>query len=141
MEPARSGPVAFVPQANVDLESATYSEVEEAFHTSFQLTGDMIRKCVKFYVSLAGDAGLNVSTFVAQHTRAPRGGQRTKSAREVRGTRTTIERNVSPPPAPADAVWNNALLAKFPGFDPAWSDDIKVKWFAAFDELLKRKSF
>ena len=30
------------------------------------------------------------------------------------------------------------LLAKFPTFDPNWSDEVKVKWFTAFDELLKR---
>ena len=30
------------------------------------------------------------------------------------------------------------LLAKFPSFDPAWNDDLKSKWFAAFDEMLKR---
>ena len=30
------------------------------------------------------------------------------------------------------------LIDKFPGFDPEWPDDVKLKWFAAFDELLKR---
>jgi len=30
------------------------------------------------------------------------------------------------------------MLAKFPTFDPNWSDEVKLKWFAAFDELLKR---
>jgi hypothetical protein len=30
------------------------------------------------------------------------------------------------------------LLSKFPNFDPSWNDEIKMKWFAAFDELLKR---
>jgi hypothetical protein len=30
------------------------------------------------------------------------------------------------------------VLEKFPTFDPTWSDDIKLKWFEAFDALLKR---
>jgi hypothetical protein len=30
------------------------------------------------------------------------------------------------------------LLSKFPDFDPTWADDIKIKWFSAFDELLKK---
>lgn len=30
------------------------------------------------------------------------------------------------------------LLEKFPSFDPAWNDDLKLKWFEAFDELLKK---
>lgn len=29
------------------------------------------------------------------------------------------------------------LLAKFPQFDPAWSDEVKLKWFDAFDRLMK----
>jgi hypothetical protein len=34
--------------------------------------------------------------------------------------------------------WNAMLLEKFPAFDPGWNDDLKMKWFSAFDELLKR---
>jgi len=29
------------------------------------------------------------------------------------------------------------LLTKFPTFDPTWSDEVKLKWFEAFDRLLK----
>jgi len=31
------------------------------------------------------------------------------------------------------------LLSKFPTFDPAWPDDVKSKWFNAFDKLMKTK--
>ena len=30
------------------------------------------------------------------------------------------------------------LLSKFPNFDPSWKDEIKIKWFSAFDEMLKK---
>jgi hypothetical protein len=30
------------------------------------------------------------------------------------------------------------LLSKFPSFDPTWPNDVQIKWFEAFDELLKR---
>jgi hypothetical protein len=134
-----AGAYGFIAQGSVDIESATYAQVEEAFHTAFQLTDDVSRKCVKFYISMAGDAGLPISPFVAQHTRAPRGGQRTKIPRETHGTRTNGEKNVPQPTATiAEPSWAGQLLAKFPSFDPTWSDEIKVKWFAAFDELLKR---
>ena len=36
-----------------------------------------------------------------------------------------------------DANWAEQLLAKFPQFDPAWPDDVKSKWFDAFDRLMK----
>jgi len=39
---------------------------------------------------------------------------------------------------PGQTSWNEMLLTKFPSFDPTWSDEVKLKWFAAFDELLKR---
>lgn len=33
--------------------------------------------------------------------------------------------------------WAEALLAKFPQFDPSWNDEIKLKWFDAFDRFVK----
>jgi hypothetical protein len=39
---------------------------------------------------------------------------------------------------PAVFSWHGALLDKFPNFDPAWPDEIKLKWFSAFDEMLKK---
>ncbi|HEX2592390.1 MAG TPA: hypothetical protein VHL34_12885 [Rhizomicrobium sp.] len=29
------------------------------------------------------------------------------------------------------------LISKFPTFDPTWPNDVKVKWFAGFDRLMK----
>ena len=34
------------------------------------------------------------------------------------------------------AAWTDLLLAKFPEFDPTWTDDVKLKWFDAFDRLM-----
>jgi hypothetical protein len=34
--------------------------------------------------------------------------------------------------------WDKMLLAKFPTFDPTWTDEVKLKWFEAFDKLLER---
>jgi hypothetical protein len=30
------------------------------------------------------------------------------------------------------------LLEKFPPFDPNWPDPIKEKWFAGFDQFMKK---
>jgi hypothetical protein len=30
------------------------------------------------------------------------------------------------------------LLEKFPDFDPNWPDPIKEKWFAGFDQFMKK---
>jgi hypothetical protein len=39
-----------------------------------------------------------------------------------------------------DGSWIAMLLKKFPDFDPEWSEELKVKWFSAFDDLMKRGS-
>jgi hypothetical protein len=39
---------------------------------------------------------------------------------------------------PSQNHWKEMLLNKFPTFDPSWNDEVKLKWFAAFDELIKR---
>ena len=36
----------------------------------------------------------------------------------------------------AKTAWADALLAKFPDFDPSWNEDLKLKWFEAFDRLM-----
>jgi hypothetical protein len=42
-------------------------------------------------------------------------------------------------PNTGTAAWAELLLAKFPEFDPAWTDDVKLKWFDAFDRLMKSR--
>jgi hypothetical protein len=39
---------------------------------------------------------------------------------------------------PHQISWKELLLSKFPSFDPTWPNDVQLKWFEAFDELLKR---
>ncbi|MFH1648038.1 MAG: DUF5343 domain-containing protein [Chloroflexota bacterium] len=136
-----SSAFGFVLNGSLDLESATYSQLEEVFHLTFQLTHDVNRKCVKFFTALAGDAGMTLSPFITRRTRsAPRTGSGTRDGAGKAGFRT--KRNAVVPQAaeelPNDTSWNSLLLAKFPSFDPSWSDEVKLKWFAAFDELQKR---
>jgi hypothetical protein len=130
----------FVLDSSLDIESATYSQLEEVFHDAFQLTDDVSRKCVKFFIALSGDAGLPISPFILR---------RTRSIKVAAGTKTPLKkgigrtkRNALVPQAideiPDNNSWHNKLLDKFPSFDPSWNDDLKTKWFDAFEELLKR---
>ena len=41
----------FVLKSSLDLESATYAQLVEVFHNTFQLTDDVSRKCVKFFIA------------------------------------------------------------------------------------------
>ena len=130
----------FVLDSSLDIESATYAQLEEVFHDAFQLTDDVSRKCVKFFIALSGDAGLPISPFIIRRTRSVRAAAGVKTLPKKGVGRT--KRNALMPQAvdeiPNNNSWHNKLLDKFPSFDPAWNDDIKAKWFDAFDELLKR---
>lgn len=132
----------FVLESTLDLQSATYAQLTEVFHNTFQLTDDVSRKCVKFFIDLATEAGLTLSPFITKRTRTSRTSAGTKATTRKAGLRTS--RNSEIPQAgsgiPNYSSWNSMLLSKFPNFDPSWNDEIKVKWFAAFDELLKRGS-
>jgi hypothetical protein len=127
----------FVVKSPLDLESATYAQLGEIFSNTFQMTDDVSRKCVKFFIDMSGDAGMPLSPFITRRTRSTVGGK--KVARKAPGR---TNRNALVPQAaeemPDNLSWHSMLLSKFPDFDPSWSDDIKIKWFSAFDELLKK---
>jgi hypothetical protein len=131
---------AFVLKSSLDIESATYSQLEEVFHDTFQLADDVSRKCVKFFIALSGDAGLLLSPFIIKRTRSVHTATGPKTMAKKGAGRT--KRNGLVPQdlddIPNNSSWHGKLLDKFPSFDPSWNDDIKTKWFAAFDELLKK---
>ena len=120
--------------------SATYAQLEEVFRGTFQIADDVGRKCIKFFIALAGDAGVPLSPFILRRSRSAHTGTGSKTAAKKTGIRTI--RNLEVPKVsgeiPDRTSWNKMLLEKFPTFDPTWSDEIKLKWFSAFDELLKR---
>jgi hypothetical protein len=130
----------FVLKGQLDPQAATYSELEELFYDRFQLTGDMSRKCLKFFIELVSDAGIPLSPFITKRFRTARGVAGTKTVTKRTSTRTNRNLKIpqTPEEVPYQTPWDTMLLTKFPTFDPTWSDEVKLKWFAAFDELLKR---
>jgi hypothetical protein len=130
----------FVLKSSLDLGSATYAQLVEVFHNTFQLTDDVSRKCVKFFIALAADAGLKVSPFITRKTRSTHSGTGTKASAKKPVIRTNQNLII---PQQKDEIpntnsWHGMLLSKFPNFDPSWPDEIKLKWFSAFDEMLKK---
>ncbi|MBN1692734.1 MAG: DUF5343 domain-containing protein [Dehalococcoidales bacterium] len=130
----------FVCQSSLDLQSATYAQLQEVFHHTFQLTDDVSRKCVKFFIDISRDARIPLSPFILKRTRSTHSTTGIKAGSKKAAIRTN--RNALIPQAqdeiPRASSWDSMLLAKFPNFDPSWSDELKMKWFAAFDELLKK---
>ncbi len=125
---------------SVDTQTATYAQLEEAFHHTFQLTGDVSRKCIKFYVAIASDVGFPLSSFITKKVRSPRSGVATKAVTRRKNTRT--EQNFKVPQdgeiVPDSVSWDKLLLDKFPALDPTWNDELKLAWFKDFDKLLDK---
>lgn len=133
---------SFFFQSQVDPQTATYSQLEETFHDNYQIAGDVARKCIKFFIGLAGDSGMKVSPFVTKKTKNPH--PTTALKKPVKNLDKKYWTEIPQMPGQTIGQISNGngldklLLDKFPGFDPAWPDEVKLKWFAAFDELLKR---
>jgi hypothetical protein len=132
----------FVRNSSLDLGSATYAELREVFHENFRLADDVSRKCVKFFIAVAKDSGIALSPFITKGIRSMHTTNAAKIALKKTGTRNNKNTII---PQGEDEIPNTSsylhlLLSKFPNFDPNWSDEIKLKWFADFDELLKMRN-
>ncbi len=130
----------FLQEGSLDPKIATYAQLQEVFRDAFQSTDDVRRKCITFFVVLASDAGISLSPSITKRFRLRRTSTGTKTI--TRKTSVRTNRNPIIPQSleeiPVQTPWDKMLLTKFPNFDPTWSDEFKLKWFVAFDELLKR---
>ncbi len=122
----------------VDYKTATYSQFEDLLQSNYRVNSDVARKCIKFFIDMANDARIPLSPFVVKKTRKPRastGMKRTRTKIEHSAETVTADNNTT---VPNGTSMDKLLINKFPDFEPSWPDEIKVKWFAAFDELIKR---
>jgi hypothetical protein len=131
---------SFLLSNTFDPEKATYAQLEEVFNDFYQVDRDVARKCIKFFTELASDAGIPLSPFITKKSKNSRQTQVTEKIPKKTGNRTN--QNAPVPQVmelvPRQMSWKELLLTKFPSFDPNWPTDVQIKWFEAFDELLKR---
>jgi hypothetical protein len=137
---------SFVLRSNLDLSSATYAQLEECFANTFNLTDDVGRKCVKFFIAMASDAGMAISPHITKHTRSGHNGSGSRASAKKTVTRPSqnfkIPQEKIIPQIMEELPENSAivvkLIDKFPNFDPSWNDDLKLKWIATFDVLFNK---
>jgi hypothetical protein len=129
----------FILNKSIDPQVATYAQLEEAFNETYGATGDVARKCIKFFVSLRSDAGSPISSFILKRSRAKHAvsGKKGITKRNF-GTNRNFTKVTGTEQNPEQLHWYEMVLEKFPTLDPDWSDEVKLKWFEAFDALLKR---
>lgn len=125
----------FVFQGPLDIQRATYSQLEEVFNASFQLASDVCRKCIKFFIDMSSDAGITLSPFITKR------GHSNRSIEKSRASRKSMPVHYNKPSMPSSEAsgtsWQEMLLDKFPPFDPSWSNELKLSWIETFNELLK----
>ena len=131
---------SFLVERSLDPQVATYAQLEEAFYDTYQVTGDVARKCIKFFINLESDAGIILSPFIVRKSKTIHADSVRKrtTKRASAGTNRNSATPLATGPIPAQMTWYEMVLAKFPTFDPTWSDEVKLKWFEAFDALLKK---
>ena len=129
----------FMFDGSIDLTRASANEFQERLRGATGVQGSTAEKVSSFFLALAEDAGAKLSPHlkrkpaVGNGKRAKPKGRRVKAAEpaaDLTEGQTTQQR-----PTPTDMT--NQLLSKFPTFDPAWPDEIKSKWFAGFERLMK----
>jgi hypothetical protein len=125
--------------ASVNMQTATYGQLDEAFHAAYQLAPNVKRKCIKFYIDIAKDAGITLSSFITTRVRSNGSGTGIKGISKRKNSKP--ENPVKIPQemelVPNNSSWDELLLDKFPKFDPAWNDELKLNWFKGFDVLIR----
>lgn len=122
--------------AGFQIENITAHQFEDKFK-EIGAGGQTLRKCINFFIEAAKVAELTISPYIGK---ANRSSGKIKIKRSLpKQPVQRYEEEMSPAPIqPKQIGWTQLLLSKFPSFDPSWSDEIKAKWFDAFDKLMKR---
>jgi len=127
--------------SEMNLGSTTPGHLKEAF-VAIGLQGESARKAMAFFLYAAKDAGIALSPHLA-HAKGFRTARVRSSTRRTAGrtSRNGFDHDEDNEEDPADALpssmrWTQALLSKFPKFDPAWPTETQGKWFQTFEKLM-----
>jgi hypothetical protein len=121
-----------------NITTATPRMVEEQFANA-GASGGTVDKCVNFFLSAAKEGEMNLS----HHLKNMRGIRIQRRPRAMRDQSTQASANApvfdESTGSGQMVTWAQMLLSKFPSFDPGWPDEVKAKWFDAFDKLMKQE--
>jgi hypothetical protein len=120
--------------------NATPAQLVEAFNSNYALTGDVLRKCMKFFLDFAALSGMQIPNSI-RDAKFP-----SASAKSAKNAKTVVPRtkqnSIVPTPVRATVVssssWcHECLRSVFPVLDLDWPPEQKAKWFVAFAELVR----
>ena len=121
------------------LTTATPRMLEEKFAEQ-GASGGTLDKCTNFFLAAAKEAQIELSPHLKNQraNRAPRARARQNRPSDLNGAPEEFHENGASYADGGSLTWEQMLLSKFPSFDPSWPDDVKTKWFDAFDKLMKQ---
>jgi hypothetical protein len=125
----------FLFESGFKIETDTAKHFEEQF-TKVGIAQETARKCKAFFLAAAKDAGIEPSSYILK---GARGGKRERKPKANNVNPSVTPAGAAPTPPVTEQKTNaiaQALLDKFPTFDPAWSDEVKTKWFESFERLM-----
>jgi hypothetical protein len=126
----------FMTDGTIALDKATGAQVEEKFR-AYGLSGSTVIKTMAFFITACKEAGIPLSA----HIKLPKAARPNGSAKAKKGQRHTFEDEDDVDESARERVQTahktaaDALMDKFPSFDPSWPENIQQQWFAAFSKM------
>jgi len=117
------------------LPEGTPNSLRDRFKDHFDGIGQtLVEPSIRFLLAAARDIGLPVSGHLKQRKPRTRGGAKQRTTKSPKSVNVPRE----PEPTPRRTLtFQDALLEKFPEFDPEWPDAHKTAWFEAFGKLME----
>ncbi len=137
-----SYPFAF--GAQLDLGSATASQLKEAFDTHTSATGETLGRCIAFFKDAAKDAGISISPFIlAKKARTP-GVKRKTGPKRDEGSRpaapqggTPVHHTAAAPQMPAQSsLLLSGLFQRLPRPGAVWAKAEREQWVQTLQNVL-----
>lgn len=118
------------------LANASPKSLRDNFVESFSNIGSsLVEPAIRFLTSAAKDSGLEVSSYLSQRKARVSPSIRRKPRKEARQAVMPDEDASEMTNAPS--TYRDALLGKFPSFDPSWKPEQQQAWFDAYKRLLE----
>jgi len=119
----------------LNLQTISPGQLDDAFR-KLGISGSTLKAATRFFIKACAELGIPIAQRFSERTRAtgPRGPRKKKvaSGPNKSNGHDHVQHG-------GNGSWEEQLLGKFPSFDPAWSDELKAKWFAGFERLMGAK--
>ncbi len=126
--------------ADFNLESITPRQLSDRFREN-GAAGDTVRKCERFFISAAQDAGIRLGPFLLASARSTEKKfvqqERAARPRRLKGSsKRRMTDGGTTPEAPSGLVLKE-LIAKLPNFDPTWPKETQANYLAFTEKVMR----